>query len=77
MRVRAIVRTCDAELPGGKMALFEGQEYDLPVEAAQPLIDAGKAVEVKAVHGPPEDKAVEPAQDKAPRRWGRRTRKTT
>ena len=65
MRVRVIVRTCD--VPGGKQpqALFEGQDYDLPIPVARELIAAGKAVSTKAVHGPPEDKALEPAEDKA------------
>ena len=86
MRVRILVQT-DIRLGGEKRALFDGQVYDLPVEAAGALIREGKAVsleptfqetpvygperaeeEEKAVHGPPEDKALKPAKRKYRRR---------
>jgi len=84
MRIRVLAQT-DIRLGGEKRALFDGQVYDLPVEAAEALIRDGKAVsleptfqeapvyeperaEEKAVHGPPEDKAVKPAKRKYSRR---------
>ena len=86
MRVRVLAQT-DIRLGGEKRALFDGQDYSLPVEAAEALIQAGKAVsleptfqeapvyeperaEEKAVHGPPEDKAV--TLPRAKRKYRRR-----
>ena len=80
MRVR-ILKQSDVRLSGEKKALFEGQAYDLPLDAAEGLIASGKAVsleptfqedivpgpgwvEEKAVHGPPEDKALTPQRTK-------------
>ena len=83
MRVR-ILKQADVRLSGEKKALFEGQSYELPLEAAEGLIASGKAVsleptfqeatmsesqwieeiEEKAVHGPPEDKALTPQRTK-------------
>ncbi|MCH7553406.1 MAG: hypothetical protein IIC82_05375 [Chloroflexi bacterium] len=57
MKVRALEH-CDAQLSEqNKLALFEGQDYDLPVPVARELIADGKVAEVKSVSGPPEDKA--------------------
>jgi len=86
MRIRVLAQT-DIRLGGEKRALFDGQVYDLPVEAAEALIRDGKAVsleptfqeapvyeperaEEKAVHGPPEDKAV--TLPRAKRKYRRR-----
>lgn len=70
MQVR-ILRQCDAPgPPGERMALFEGQVYDLPLDAANELISEGAAeavTESKAVEEPPENKA-----QAAPRRRSRR-----
>ena len=85
MRVRVLAQT-DIRLGGEKRALFDGQVYSLPVDAAEALIRDGRAVsmeptfqetpvyqperveDVKAVHGPPEDKALKPAKRKYRRR---------
>ena len=84
MRVRILKQT-DVRLSGEKKALFEGQAYDLALEAAEGLIASGKAVsleptfqedtvsepewiEEKAIHGPPEDKALTPQRTKRPYR---------
>lgn len=32
---------CDAQLEGGRKALFPGQRYDLPEDAVRPLILSG------------------------------------
>ena len=86
MRVRVVKQT-DVHLSGERKALFEGQAYVLPLEVAESLIAAGKAVsleptfqeapvyeperaEEKAVHGPPEDKAV--TLPRAKRKYRRR-----
>ena len=76
MRVR-IIRQTDAVVNGVKRALFDGQSYDLPVGTVRELIASGKAEsleapfrgepEAKAVEGPPEDKAMRPAQNKGRR----------
>lgn len=63
-----IVATANCDTSRGQ-ALFRGQEYDLPPDVAQPLIDAGKAEsaepKAKAVDGPPENKAVKSRRKKA------------
>jgi len=73
MRVRILQQT-DIRLGGDKRALFDGQVYDLPVDAAEQLIRDGKAVSLEPtfqdapVHEPEriEEKAVEgPPEDKA------------
>ena len=73
MRVRILQQT-DIRLGGEKRALFEGQVYDLPLDAAEELIAAGKAVSLEPtfqeapVHEPErtEEKAVAgPPEDKA------------
>lgn len=58
-------RNCDAPgKPGERRALFEGQVYDLPLEEARALIDAGDAVAVKAIEKAPSNKAVESSKRK-------------
>ena len=85
MRVR-VLKQIDIRLGGEKRALFDGQVYDLPVEAAEALIRDGKAVSLEPtfqeapVHEPErvEEKAVEgPQEDKAlkPQRNKRRRRR--
>ena len=73
MRVRVLKQT-DVRLGGEKRALFDGQVYDLAVDAAEQLIRDGKAVSLEPtfqespVHEPEriEEKAVEgPPEDKA------------
>ena len=80
MRVRVLKQT-DVRLGGEKRALFDGQVYDLAVDAAEELIAAGKAVSLEPtfqetavdhsgrVEGetkPVEEKAVAgPPEDKA------------
>ena len=85
MRVR-VLKQIDIRFGGEKRALFDGQVYDLPVDAAGELIAAGKAVSLEPtfqeapVHEPErvEEKAVEgPPEDKAlkPQRNKRRRRR--
>lgn len=76
MLVRAMAN-CDAVMDGAKKALFRGQVYDLPPEAAQPLLDAGlvAAPSGKAVHGPPADKALKANDVLVPRGKATRRRK--
>ncbi len=78
MRIKAL-RNCDVrDERGDPKALFDGQEYDLPDDVAQTLIEDGAAASlatpasssdsVKAVEETPEDKAVEgPERTKAVR----------
>ena len=64
MRVVA-TRLGDVELPGGTVkAVFPGQVYDIPDEAALPGLTDGW---LKKAEEPVEDKAEEPASDKAVR----------
>ena len=58
MRIRAI-EPCDARVSGRIKALFAGQEYDVPDDAASTLIASGKAVRFGDVH----DKAIMPEAD--------------
>ena len=87
MRIQVLKQT-DVRLGGEKRALFEGQVYDLPLDAAEELIAAGKAVSLEPtfqeapVYEPEraeaEAKAVEgPPEDKAlkPQRNKRRRRR--
>ncbi len=62
MKVIAL-KCCDARLPTGRKALFPGQGYDLPKDEAERLADRG-LVSLKAVKGPPEDKAADPQEGK-------------
>jgi hypothetical protein len=64
MKVRVLVN-CDSR---ARTAMFRGQEYDLPPEEAADLIADGKAEateRVKAVDGPPQDKALKTRRKKA------------
>jgi hypothetical protein len=64
MRVVA-TRMGDVALPGGTVkAVFPGQEYDLPDDAALPGITDGW---LKKAEAPASDKAEEPVSDKAVR----------
>lgn len=72
MRIR-MVKDGDGPGPAGeRRALFCGQVYDLPADAAYRLIDGGSATAdgeaeerpAKAVHGPPEDKALKPRRNR-------------
>lgn len=61
MRVRAL-RQGDVEVNGTVKALFQGQIYDLPEQLVSG-VDWLEPV-VKAVEGPPSDKAVRPQRNK-------------
>jgi len=62
MKVIAL-KVCDARLPGGRKAMFPGQTYEIPKAEAERLAKKG-LVSLKAVKGPPEDKAADPEGDK-------------
>lgn len=75
-----MLANADALIGGTPTALFPGQQYDVPDEQAKKLISTGSAKAVdgppssevpasgKAIHGPPEDKAI-----KAPVRRRKKT----
>jgi hypothetical protein len=67
-----MLENADGTMQGRRVAMFAGQVYD--ADDGEQLIAQGRAeraVDVKAVHGPPEDKALAPQTDKVTKRRGR------